>query len=60
MNIVTIKGQYMRSEVAEKYLLVPDKHEGRPDWYKIVVMEHVTQGQLDEFLMDLGSEVSTV
>jgi tyrosine decarboxylase/aspartate 1-decarboxylase len=57
MNIVTIKSEFIDPRIAEKYMLVPDKHEGKPDWFKIVVMEHVTHGQLDNFLVELKNSV---
>ncbi|MCB0429193.1 MAG: aspartate aminotransferase family protein [Flavobacteriales bacterium] len=50
MNIVTIRGNAISHKVAEKFVLVPDTHEGEPNWWKIVVMDHVTQGMLDRFL----------
>ncbi|GAB4245408.1 MAG: pyridoxal-dependent decarboxylase [Ekhidna sp.] len=53
MNIVTMKAVDIDPQVAKDYLLVPDKHDGNPEWYKIVVMEHVTQGLLDRFLMEV-------
>ena len=51
-NIVTIKNHFVPESVAKKYYLVPDDH-AQPTWQKIVVMEHVTQDKLDEFLIDL-------
>ncbi len=59
MNIITIKGDYISQSLAQKYLLVPESHDGVAKWYKIVVMEHVTQGVIDRFLMDLDSELET-
>ena len=56
MNIVTIKGKYIPAELAEKYLLVPESHDGVANWYKIVVMDHVTQGLIDKFLMELDAK----
>ncbi len=53
MNIVTIKGEYIGSALAHKYMLVPESHDGEANWYKIVVMDHVTHGLIDRFLMDL-------
>ncbi|SNS76975.1 L-histidine carboxy-lyase (histamine-forming) [Ekhidna lutea] len=53
MNIVTIKSEYIDSKTAQDYLLVPDTHDGQPNWYKIVVMDHVTQGLLDRFLLEV-------
>jgi tyrosine decarboxylase / aspartate 1-decarboxylase len=56
MNIIAIKGESIRKELAEKYLLVPDSHD-QPKWYKIVVMDHVKQGLIDKFLQDLDSQL---
>ena len=56
MNIVTIKAEYVDPRIAKEFLLVPDSHDDRPNWYKIVVMDHVTQGLLDRFLMSLPVE----
>ena len=53
INIITIKAKYISSQLATKYSLVPDSHSNNPNWYKIVVMGHVTQGVLDEFVIEL-------
>lgn len=53
MNIVTIKASQIDPLVAKEFMLVPDSHDDSPNWYKIVVMDHVTQGQLDRFLMQI-------
>ncbi len=58
MNIVTIKSSYIDPKVAREYMLVPDTHNQNPNWFKIVVMDHVTQGQLDSFLMKLSPVLS--
>lgn len=60
MNIVTIKGDHIKPEITRKYLLVPDKHDGKANWFKIVIMDHVTQGLLDQFFIDLESSMSLV
>jgi len=57
MNIVSIKAEHIESRTAQDYLLVPDRHEGRPNWYKIVIMDHVSQGLLDRFLMEIHSKM---
>ncbi|WP_424964256.1 pyridoxal phosphate-dependent decarboxylase family protein [Ekhidna sp.] len=57
MNIVTIKAKYIDPKVADDFLLVPDTHDDNPNWYKVVVMDHVTQGLLDRFLLELGNSV---
>lgn len=58
MNIITIEADYVPAEIAEKYLLVPDVHEGEPKWWKIVVMDHVRQGIVDQFFTDLDAQPS--
>ncbi|MBK8368652.1 MAG: aspartate aminotransferase family protein [Bacteroidetes bacterium] len=55
LNIVTIRANYMSRELSMKYHLVPDNHED-PEWYKIVVMPHVKQGIIDNFLSELKNE----
>jgi hypothetical protein len=40
-------------ELAIKYGLVPDTHSSQPNWYKIVVMDHVELDQLQEFITEL-------
>jgi glutamate/tyrosine decarboxylase-like PLP-dependent enzyme len=44
-NIITIKSQYVGPSIAEEFGLVPDDHKN-PNWYKIVIMEHVTVEKL--------------
>ncbi|MBO3699552.1 pyridoxal-dependent decarboxylase [Roseivirga sp. E12] len=56
MNIVTIKSQFVSAKLANEYMLVPDAHGDNVKWWKIVVMEHVKQGVIDSFLMDLDLE----
>lgn len=51
-NIVTLRSGSISKELAENYWLVPDDHEN-PAWYKIVVMEHVTIGKLEPFVISL-------
>lgn len=40
-NLITIKSEFVSDEIATRFGLVPDSHSN-PNWYKIVVMEHVT------------------
>lgn len=56
MNIVTLRSTSISKTLAKKYYLVPDRHEGEAEWYKIVVMEHLTSGVIDAFLNDLRAE----
>jgi len=44
-NIVTIKSKSITKKIAEEFGLVPDNHK-KPNWYKIVVMDHVTIDKL--------------
>jgi tyrosine decarboxylase / aspartate 1-decarboxylase len=51
-NIVTIRSEHVSKEIAGRYGLVPDNHH-QPNWYKVVVMEHVTIERLLPLLEDL-------
>lgn len=53
INIITIRGKFISPQLAKKYSLVPNVHDDAPAWYKIVVMDHVKQGVLDSFIIDL-------
>ena len=58
LNIITIREKYITPALAKKYALVPDVHGNQPNWYKIVVMDHVKQGVLDAFFNELKSGVN--
>lgn len=49
MNVVAMRHGDVPAGVCERFLLVPDHHEA-PRWWKIVVMEHVTDAAVDRFL----------
>lgn len=49
MNIITIKAEYLNTNIAAEFGLVPDTHSGEPKWYKIVVMDHVELDHLRKF-----------
>lgn len=51
-NIITIRSSSITAELAHKYHLVPDNHHAA-NWYKIVVMEHVTLEKLLPLVEDL-------
>lgn len=53
MNIITIKSEFIPVDLVHKYGLVPDTHDGVPNFYKIVVMEHVEVEALEEFFNEL-------
>jgi glutamate/tyrosine decarboxylase-like PLP-dependent enzyme len=50
MNIITIEAGEISKTVAHHFGLVPDTHTGNPEWYKIVVMDHVELDQLKQFV----------
>lgn len=50
LNIVTIKAGHIPAEIAAKFELVADSYESRPQWWKVVVMDHVSVEILDRFL----------
>ncbi len=54
-NIVTIESSFLMKEQAAKFGLVPDNHDA-PNWYKIVIMEHVEIEHLEFFLDTMISE----
>ncbi len=51
-NIITIRSQFVTEGIAHKFGLVPDNHK-QPNWYKIVIMDHVTIEKLLLLLEDL-------
>lgn len=52
MNIVAINAQDISEKLALKYYLVADNYM-KPEWWKIVVMDHVKKNMLDNFLQKL-------
>lgn len=55
MNIVTIKSKYIPQELAERFQLVPQKHDQTNQWYKVVLMGHVEVDDLMAFIEELKS-----
>ncbi|PHS54318.1 MAG: aspartate aminotransferase family protein [Lutibacter sp.] len=53
MNIVTLKSQYVPENIAQKYGLVPETHEGDNHWYKVIMMDHVEIDDLLKFINEL-------
>ena len=51
-NIITIKSEFLTPEIAKKYGLVPDNHHS-PNWYKVIIMDHVTVERLIPLVKDL-------
>lgn len=56
INIITIRATDIPVSVAEKYFLVADSYEHEPEWWKIVIMPHITRGVIDSFINELNSE----
>lgn len=57
MNLITIKAAAFPAALAEAFTLVPDEHD-QAHWYKIVVMDHVTDARVDEFLEALDTALA--
>lgn len=57
MNIVTLKAKYIPTDVADRFDLVPQKHDQNNQWYKVIVMEHVEIEHLTLLLQELKHEV---
>ena len=53
MNIVAIAATDEIKQIASKHNLVPDTHGSNPSWYKIVVMDHVGEEMINNFISDL-------
>jgi tyrosine decarboxylase / aspartate 1-decarboxylase len=51
-NIITMRSEHISKQCAESFGLVPDNHH-TPQWYKIVVMDHVTVDKLALLVEDL-------
>ena len=54
-NIITIKSKFIAKETASSFGLVPDNHSS-PEWYKIVIMEHVTIEKLSLLVADIKAK----
>lgn len=58
-NIVTVESSFLTIELATKFGLVPDNHDA-PNWFKIVVMEHVEIEHLETFLKAMEQDAVIV
>jgi len=56
MNIVTIPSKFVPAEVAKHFNLVPEKHHGENNWYKVIVMGHVQINHLETLVNQLGAK----
>ncbi|NVK05313.1 MAG: aspartate aminotransferase family protein [Flavobacteriia bacterium] len=57
-NIVTMRSHSVPKELVEKYGLVPDSHEGNANWYKVVIMDHVSVDDMVPFVEELQAHVN--
>jgi len=58
MNLVAMKAHHIPTQLVEKYLLVPDAHDDTVQWLKVVVMDHVKEDYLNDFIADLEQEIA--
>ena len=58
-NIITMKSQHITNAAVTTFGLVPDNHQN-PQWYKIVIMEHVTIEKLALLVAELKSASNQV
>lgn len=56
INIIAIKSDCISRELAQRYHLIPNTSDEQPQWWKIIIMQHVKKGMLDKFLLELESE----
>lgn len=56
VNIITIPATQISPQLASKYYLIPDSHTGAPHHYKLILMPHVKQGILDNFVNELAHQ----
>lgn len=54
MNIIAISATDEIKKLAKKHNLVPDTHDTSPNWYKVVVMDHVSEEYIDKFIQDIA------
>ncbi len=60
MNIIAIKAESIDKAIADEFGLVPDTHSKEPNWYKIVVMDHVELHHLMQLITRLKSDTGVV
>lgn len=58
MNIVTIKSEFIPENIAYKFGLVPETHEGDNKWYKVIMMSHVEIDDLSKFVEELRTHTN--
>lgn len=58
-NIITIRSEFVNSEITTKFGLVPDNH-AEPKWFKIVIMDHVTIEKLILLIDDIKGMMNRI
>ena len=53
MNIITIRANDISEKICKKFTLVPNTHTDKPNWWKIVVMDHVNWELIEKFINEL-------
>ena len=56
MNIIAIDARDISDKIAHKYRLVANSYEEQPKWWKIVVMPHVKEHILNQFLKEIEQD----
>ncbi len=56
INLIAIKAEYISEKIVRKYHLIADTSDEKPKWMKVVVMQHVKKGVLQQFLSELENE----
>jgi glutamate/tyrosine decarboxylase-like PLP-dependent enzyme len=56
MNIVALRSVGVGRKIAEKYNLVANTYDKKEDWWKLVVMPHVDDKVLSEFVIDIKNQ----
>ena len=56
LNIVAIKAGFISAQLAKKYHLVPNEHSENIQWFKLVMMPHISLDNLSIFLAEWESE----
>jgi len=58
MNIVTLYASHVPNEIAVKFDLVPEQHNDKNKWYKVVIMDHVEIDSLLKLIEALKKELN--
>jgi tyrosine decarboxylase / aspartate 1-decarboxylase len=58
MNIVCIDSKFISPHLAAEHYLVPDTHQGKPNWYRIVLMPQTRPAVLDNFVNQIAGDLA--